>query len=145
VKKMSERKWRALDHCENKRFSGEDIFQEAEQIAKTEQLSFERIIVKDSEGVRVHTTDTQVAATIQAALQVAIAVVVRITIGDSEQADGVLEELKQVSSIKQKNAQKTIIENSTNVRVTTTDTDVAVNLQLLLQVLVAILASLDIL
>ena len=142
---MSERKWRALDHCENKRFSGEDIFQEAEQIAKTEQLSFERIIVKDSEGVKVHTTDTQVAATIQAALQVSIAVVVRITIGDSEQADGVLEELKQVSSIKQKNAQKTIIENSTNVRVTTTDTDVAVNLQLLLQVLVAILASLDIL
>ncbi|MED3981912.1 MULTISPECIES: spore coat protein [Priestia] len=142
---MSERKWRALDHCENKRFSGEDIFQEAEQIAKTEQLSFEKIIVKDSEGVRVHTTDTQVAATIQAALQVAIAVVVRITIGDSEQADGVLEELKQVSSIKQKNAQKTIIENSTNIRVTTTDTDVAVNLQLLLQVLVAILVSLDIL
>ncbi|UYP07528.1 spore coat protein [Priestia megaterium] len=142
---MSERKWRALDHCENKRFSGEDIFQEAEQIAKTEQQSFEKIIVKDSEGVRVHTTDTQVAATIQAALQVAIAVVVRITIGDSEQADGVLEELKQVSSIKQKNAQKTIIENSTNIRVTTTDTDVAVNLQLLLQVLVAILVSLDIL
>ncbi|WP_394549224.1 spore coat protein [Priestia aryabhattai] len=142
---MSERKWRALDHCENKRFSGEDIFQEAEQIAKTEQLSFEKIIVKDSEGVKVHTTDTQVAATIQAALQVAIAVVVRITIGDSEQANGVLEELKQVSSIKQKNAQKTIIENSTNVRVTTTDTDVAVNLQLLLQVLVAILVSLDIL
>ncbi|WP_394514647.1 spore coat protein [Priestia aryabhattai] len=142
---MSERKWRALDHCENKRFSGEDIFQEAEQIAKTEQQSFEKIIVKDSEGVRVHTTDTQVAATIQAALQVAIAVVVRITIGDSEQANGVLEELKQVSSIKQKNAQKTIIENSTNVRVTTTDTDVAVNLQLLLQVLVAILVSLDIL
>ena len=142
---MSERRWRALDHCENKRFSGEDIFQEAEQIAKTEQRSFEKIIVKDSEGVRVHTTDTQVAATIQAALQVAIAVVVRITIGDSEQANGVLEELKQVSSIKQKNAQKTIIENSTNIRVTTTDTDVAVNLQLLLQVLVAILVSLDIL
>ncbi|MED4268264.1 spore coat protein [Priestia megaterium] len=142
---MTEKRWRALDHCENKRFSGADIFQEAEQIAKTEQLSFEKIIVKDSEDVKVKTTDTQIAATIQAALQVAIAVVVRITIGDSEQANGVLEELKQVSSIKQKNAQKTIIENSTNVRVTTTDTDVAVNLQLLLQVLVAILVSLDIL
>ncbi|OHY73464.1 spore coat protein [Priestia aryabhattai] len=142
---MTEKKWRALDHCENKRFSGADILQEAEQITKTEQLSFEKIIVKDSEGVRVKTTDTQIAATIQAALQVAIAVVVRITIGDSDEANGVVEELKQVASIKQKNSQKTIIENSTNVRVTTTDTDIAVNLQLLLQVLVAILVSLDIL
>ncbi|MBX9968363.1 spore coat protein [Priestia aryabhattai] len=142
---MTERKWRALDHCENKRFTGKDVWQEADEIAKTEQQSFEKIIVKDSEDVKVQTTDTQVAATIQAALQIAIAVVVRISIGDNEQGNGVIEELKQVSSIKQKNSQKTIIENSTNVRVKTTDTDVAVNLQLLLQVLVAILVSLDIL
>ncbi|MED4003633.1 MULTISPECIES: spore coat protein [Priestia] len=142
---MTGRKWRALDHCENKRFSGNDVWQEADQIARTEQQSFEKIIVKDSEGVRVQTTDTQVAATIQAALQIAIAVVIRISIGDNEQGNGVMEELKQISSIKQKNSQKTIIENSTNVRVKTTDTDIAVNLQLLLQVLIAILASLDIL
>lgn len=142
---MTERKWRALDHCENKRFTGKDVWQEADQIAKTEQQSFEKIIVKDSENVKVQSTDTQVAATIQAALQIAIAVVVRISIGDNEQGNAVIQELKQVSSIKQKNAQKTIVENSTNVRVKTTDTDVAVNLQLLLQVLVAILVSLDIL
>ena len=142
---MGERKWRALDHCENKRFSGKDVWQEADQIAKAEQQSFEKIIVKDSENVKVQSTDTQVAATIQAALQIAIAVVVRISIGDNEQGNAVIQELKQVSSIKQKNAQKTIVENSTNVRVKTTDTDVAVNLQLLLQVLVAILVSLDIL
>ncbi|MFP7159522.1 spore coat protein [Priestia aryabhattai] len=142
---MTERKWRALDHCENKRFSGKDVWQEANQIAKAEQQSFEKIIVKDSENVKVQSTDTQVAATIQAALQIAIAVVVRISIGDNEQGNAVIQELKQVSSIKQKNAQKTIVENSTNVRVKTTDTDVAVNLQLLLQVLLAILVSLDIL
>ena len=142
---MTERKWRALDHCENKRFSGKDVWQEADQIAKTEQQSFEKIIVIGSEDVKVQTTDTQVAATIQAALQIAIAVVVRISIGDNEQGNAVIEELKQVSSIKQKNSQKTIVENSTRVRVKTTDTDVAVNLQLLLQVLIAILVSLDIL
>ncbi|MFE4036086.1 spore coat protein [Priestia sp. YIM B13489] len=142
---MTERKWRALDHCENKRFTGKDVWQEADQIAKTEQQSFEKIIVKDSENVKVQTTDTQVAATIQAALQIAIAVVVRISIGDNEQGNGVIEELKQVSSIKQKNSQKTIIENSTNIRVETTDTDLAVNLQVLLQVLLSLLARLDIL
>ena len=142
---MGERKWRALDHCENKRFSGADVLQEAEQIAAAEQKSFEKIIVKDSQDVKVHTTDTQVAVTIQVALQIAIAVVVRITIGDTEEGESIVQELKQFAVIKQKNAQKTIIENSTNVRVTTTDTDVAVNLQVLLQVLVAILVTLDIL
>lgn len=142
---MGGRKWRALDHCENKRFSGRDVWQEADQIAATEQKSFEKIIVKDSEGVRVQTTDTQIAATIQVALQIAIAVVVRITIGDNVQGNSVVEELKQFASIKQKNSQKTIIENSTNVNVTATDTDIAVNLQVLLQVLIAILVTLDIL
>ncbi|NGY85373.1 spore coat protein (plasmid) [Bacillus megaterium] len=142
---MGERKWRALDHCENKRFSGRDVWQEADQIATTEQKSFEKIIVKDSEGVRVQTTDTQIATTIQVALQIAIAVVVRITIGDNVQGNSVVEELKQFASIKQKNSQKTIIENSTNVNVTATDTDIAVNLQVLLQVLIAILVTLDIL
>ena len=142
---MGERKWRALDHCENKRFSGADVLQEAEQIAAAEQKSFEKIIVKDSQDVKVHTTDTQVAVTIQVALQIAIAVVVRITIGDTAEGESIVQELKQFAVIKQKNAQKTIIENSTNVRVTTTDTDIAVNLQVLLQVLVAILVTLDIL
>ncbi|WJD83767.1 spore coat protein [Priestia megaterium] len=142
---MGGRKWRALDHCENKRFSGRDVWQEADQIAATEQKSFEKIIVRDSEGVRVQTTDTQIAATIQVALQIAIAVVVRITIGDNTQGDSIVEELKQFAGIKQKNTQKTIIENSTNVNVTATDTDIAVNLQVLLQVLIAILVTLDIL
>ncbi|MGG1565443.1 spore coat protein [Priestia megaterium] len=79
---------------------------------------------------------------LQAALQVAIAVVVRISIGDGDQSDSVIQDLKQFVKIKQKNAQKTIIENSTNG---TSDTDLAVNLLLLLQVLVAILVSLEIL
>ncbi|PGK30314.1 spore coat protein [Priestia megaterium] len=141
---MSEKKWRALDHCNNIRFNNE-VLQEADQAALTEQKSFEKIIVKDSEGVTVRTTDTQVAVSIQAALQVAIAVVIRITIGDNDEGEAIIQDLKQFASIKQKNAQKTIIENSTNVEVTTTDTDIAVNLQVLLQILVAILVSLDIL
>ncbi|WP_342032821.1 spore coat protein (plasmid) [Priestia megaterium] len=59
--------------------------------------------------------------------------------------DSVIQDLKQFAKIKQKNAQKTIIENSTNVKVRTSDTALAVNLLLLLQVLVAILVSLEIL
>jgi spore coat protein X len=47
--------------------------------------------------------------------------------------------------VKQINRQQTYIENSRGVNITTTDTDIAVNIQLLLQVLVAILVKLDIL
>jgi len=87
----------------------------------------------------------QVAADIQAALQVAIGVVIRISIGDGDQSDSIIQDLKQFAKIKQKNAQKAIIENSTNVKVRTSDTDLAVNLLLFLQVLVAILVSSEIL
>ncbi|WEA47232.1 spore coat protein [Priestia aryabhattai] len=142
---MNERKWRALDHCENERFSGKDVSQEADQIAVVEQNSWEKIIIRDSESVRVQTTDTQIAATIQLALQAAIAIVVRITIGDNDQGDRIVQEFKQVAAVtKQQNNQKTVIENSVNVNVTTIDTSVAVNLQLLLQVLLAILFTLEI-
>lgn len=77
-----------------------DVLQEADQVTITEQLSFEKIIVKDSEDIRVETSDMQVAADIQAALQVAIAVVIRISIGDGDQSDSVIQDLKQFAKVK---------------------------------------------
>ncbi|MEC2788754.1 spore coat protein, partial [Bacillus thuringiensis] len=91
------------------------------------------------------TTDTKAALSIQAALQAAIVVVVSISIADSEKADKITQELFQKSSIKQINRQKTFIKNSRNVTVTTTDTDIAVNIQILLQILLALLVKLNIL
>lgn len=142
---MSEKKWRALDHCDKKDNKDATVHQEADQVALTKQTSYEWIIVKDSEGITVSTTDTQVAVSLQAALQAAIVAVIRITIGDSDRSNAVAQELTQFVKTKQKNKQKTVIECSKNVHVTTTDTDIAVNLQVLLQVLVAIIAQLDVL
>jgi spore coat protein X len=142
---MGERKWRALDHCKDKNDNKADVVQEADQVAKMKQQSKEWIIIKDSEDVEVHTTDTQVALSLQAALQVAIAVVITITIGDSDKGKAVVQDLKQFFKSKQSNTQKTIIIGSKNVEVTTTDTQVAVNIQALLQILVAIVAKLDVL
>ncbi|GMR67912.1 hypothetical protein BAC7755_45800 [Bacillus sp. MN7755] len=51
----------------------------------------------------------------------------------------------QKSSVKQVNKQETVIRNSRNVTVTTTDTDIAVNVQILLQILLALLVKLNIL
>lgn len=122
-----------------------DVEQEAIQYQYTEQDSDELIWIKDSCNIKVHTTDTQAAVSLQVALQLAIALVISITIGDSDQGQFVAQQLIQEMGTEQSNTQKIIINNSKDVNVTTTDTDVAVNVQALLQVLVALVAELDIL
>ena len=141
---MSENKWRALDDFNCKDDNDAEVTQEAAQITSTTQQSFEWIVIKDSEGVEVHTTDTQVAVSLQAAIQAAIAVVISVTVGDSEAGKGVVQDLKQYFKSNQRNTQKTIITGSKCVKVTTTDTQVAVNIQALIQILLAIVARLDI-
>jgi spore coat protein X len=142
------KKWSALEGTAHPARCAHDeavVEQEATQVSKTVQASEEHIIIRDSCQVHVHTTDTKAAVNLQAALQLAVALVLSITIGDSDDADKVSQELLQRVSVRQLNHQKTLIENSRNVKVTTTDTDVAVNIQVLLQVLVALVAKLDIL
>lgn len=145
VKDVNNRKkWRALDHCESSN-NNATVTQEGEQVAKIEQKSFEVIVVRDSEGVDVTTTDTQVAVSLQLGIQAAIVAVIIATIGDTDQGRAVVQDILQVTKTKQRNVQKTIIEGSRNVRVTTTDTDLAANIQVLLQILAAIIAKLEIL
>ncbi|MGM1846724.1 spore coat protein, partial [Bacillus cereus group sp. BceL184] len=109
-----------------------NFLEEAIQTDEIDQISEEYIEIVDSADVQVTTTDTKAALSIQAALQAAIVVVVSISIADSEKADKITQELFQKSAIKQINRQKTFIKNSRNVTVTTTDTDIAVNIQILL-------------
>lgn len=142
--------WNALDQssehpvepCGN---SNNDDLNEADQISEIDQSSNEVIIIRDSCDVTVETTDTQIAASLQAALQVAIAVVVNITIADNSRAEKVTQELLEMSQIRQSNRQRLEIINSRTIDVTTTDTDVAISLQLMLQILVSLFAQLDIL
>ncbi|MCZ8540394.1 spore coat protein [Psychrobacillus psychrodurans] len=136
-------RWRALDYCDNNNNAVDP--QESDQDAEIEQNSFEVIIIRDSEGVSVNTTDTQVAVSLQIAIQAAIVAVIIATIGDSEQSRAVVQDIKQFTKSRQRNTQRTIVEGSRNVTVTTTDIDVAVNIQASLQILVAIIAKLDIL
>ncbi|GMG76903.1 spore coat protein [Priestia aryabhattai] len=122
-----------------------EVVQELDQLSLIDQESDELIWIKDSCDINVTTTDTQAAIGIQVAIQVAIAIVIRIAIGDTSQNDGVLQDLLQLSEIEQTNKQKIYIENSKDVEITTTDTDVALNVQVLLQVLVAIIVLVDVL
>jgi spore coat protein X len=135
-------RWSALDHCNCNK--NNDVTQGAVQENETIQASEETIIIKDSCNIEVTTTETQVAVSLQVAIQVAIALVINITIADSDHAEKVTQQLLQNSVIKQANKQKLVIENSRDVKVTTTDTDVAVSLQVLIQILIALLVQIDI-
>ncbi|HET7627330.1 MAG TPA: spore coat protein [Bacillales bacterium] len=143
----NERRWSALDPTAVHPLSPNDegVEQQGDQVAYNEQSSEEKVIVIDSCDVEIHTTDTKAAVNLQAALQVAIALIISITIGDSDTGDKVTQDLLQRVRVKQSNKQTTYVENSRGVNITTTDTDLAVNIQLLLQVLVALLVKLDIL
>jgi spore coat protein X len=136
-------KWCALESSSHPIFGDDN--QLAAQKAEIFQFSKEDILIYDSENVEINTTDTRVGLSIQAALQAAIVVILTISLGSSTEADKVAQELFQKSSIKQINKQRTVVKNSRNVKVTTTDTDIAANIQILIQLLVAILVKLDIL
>lgn len=117
----------------------------AEQFNKEIQLSEELIHIINSCDVQVSTTDTKAALSLQASLQAAIALIISISIADSTKAERITQELIQTANIKQQTFQKVVIEDSQGVNVTTTDTQIALNIQLLLQILLTLIVKLDIL
>ncbi|UOR13926.1 spore coat protein [Halobacillus amylolyticus] len=136
--------WNALDPTSDHPF-GNTIDQDANAQLKNIQQSFESIVIKDSCDINVSTSDTQVAVNIQVAIQAAIALIVSISIADSEKANTITQDLNSQLKSSQVNRQQTYIENSRGVTVTTDDSDVAVNVQVALQVLVALVIRLGIL
>lgn len=121
-----------------------DLLQDADMLTLVDQESDELIWIKDSINVHVHSTDTQASVSLQVALQLAIALVISITIADSEHGNEIAQELFQHFDSEQMNKQKILVKNSKDVNITTTDTDISVNIQALLQILISLVAKLDI-
>jgi spore coat protein X len=121
-----------------------EVVQDADQHSNIDQESDEFIFIKNSYNCCVESTDTQAAVSLQIGLQLAIALVLRITILSSDEGGAVSEELFQTFTSQQSNKQKVLIENCKDVKVTTTDTDLSVNIQALLQVLLTLVATLDV-
>ena len=121
------------------------VSQDGDQFSFTDQDSDEIIFIKDSCMIDVHTTDTQASISLQVGLQLAIALIVSITIGDTDRSKVVTQDIFQKVLAQQTNQQKIVIDNSKDVSITTTDTDVSLNIQALLQVLVALVVKLDVL
>jgi len=126
-------------------FDDGTVTEEAGEYSFMDQESAELIWVKESCNIKVQTTNTQVGLSLQAALQLAISFVLKISLADSNEGEAVSQELLQKFSLEQTNKQKIYIYNTKDANVYTTDTDLAVNIQLLLQVLVALVVMIDIL
>jgi spore coat protein X len=142
-----DRTWSALDNdsrhplfCNENR----EIEQEADQVSSEVQISEELIFIKDSCNVNVTSVDTKTALSLQQAIQTAITTIIRISIADGDRADRITQELFQSSRIKQITRQKTIVENSRDIEIRTIDSQVATNIQLLTQILMALIVELDI-
>lgn len=119
--------------------------QAGSELSLLEQESAELIWVKESCNITVNSTDTQIGVSLQAAIQLAIALVLNISIADGTERDAVSQELTQQFSMTQQNRQKIFIYNTKDAVVTTHDTDLAINIQLMLQVLIALMLLIDIL
>lgn len=121
-----------------------DVVQDADQFAGVEQDSDELIFIKDSCNITVTSTDTQASLSLQVGLQLAIALVLQVTLADTDQGNSIANDLLQFFDAEQSNKQKIIVENSKDITITTTDTDLAVNIVALLQVLASLVAKLDV-
>ena len=67
----------------------EDVLQAADQFSQIDQESDELIFIKNSYNCCVKSTNTQAAVSLQVGLQLAIALVLRITIFDSNEGAAV--------------------------------------------------------
>ncbi|GLF90909.1 spore coat protein [Bacillus australimaris] len=123
----------------------ENILQHGDQISQNKQISEEVIIIRDSCDINVSSVDAQVAVSVQTAVQLALVAIINLSIADNDLADEIAQDLVQLTTTKQANRQKLIIENSRDVVVSTVDADVAVAVQTLVQILSALIIAIGIL
>lgn len=142
-KKRKDHGWSPFSNCKHPLDS--TIEQEADQEIKNVQTSYEEIVIRDSCDVDVTTTDTKIAASIQASLQAALVAVISISIGSSSRAEAIVQDLMQKINVTQSNRQRVYVQNSKGVVVSTTDSFISVNIQVLLQILLALVVQLDVL
>jgi spore coat protein X len=100
--------------------------------------------IKNSHNIKIQLSDNQSANSLQLSLHLAIALILNI-ISDTTNSDDLVIQKPIQQSIIKADKQSIVIENSRDITIITNDTDLTSNIQLLLQVLVALLVQIDIL
>ncbi|PFB01103.1 hypothetical protein CN383_12155, partial [Priestia megaterium] len=100
--------------------------------------------IKNSHNIKIQLSDNQSANSLQLSLNLAISLILNI-ISDTTNSDDLVMRKSIQQSIIKADKQGIVIENSRDITIITNDTDSISNIQLLLQVLVALLVQIDIL
>ncbi|MGG3642283.1 spore coat protein [Bacillus gobiensis] len=114
-------------------------------IAELTSDADETIYIVGSEVITINSTNNKIALSLQAAVQAIIALVIQLTIADSDKADSIRNQISSNMKWLNRKMKVIYIENSSNVTVTVSSVDIAVTLQFMLQILLSILAAVDIL
>lgn len=114
------------------------------QDVETSQGIYQLVVVKHSENVEISLTNIQALINLQFALQLAIELILSVSLLTTAQNGRVIQDLTEVTHSSQRTVSTIVVENSRNVTVNETTADIAANVQLLLQVLLAIVAKLDV-
>ncbi|ALC80771.1 MULTISPECIES: spore coat protein [Bacillus] len=114
-------------------------------IAELTSDAEETIYIVGSEAITINSTNNKIALSLQAAVQAIIALVIQLTIADSDKADSVRNQISSNMKWLNRKMKVIYIENSSHVTVTVSSVDIAVTLQFMLKILLSILATVDIL
>jgi len=129
------------NHFEDESKEDAVIDQDTDAFSFIDQDSDELIWIKDSCDIDVTTRDTQDATQVQLLLQTVV-FVLTILLAEEGKGQVIAQELFAAANIDQVNKQKIIIVNSKDVTITTTDSDTALNVQIVAQTLVSVLSIL---
>ena len=127
----------------SRRRPGLDIHESASQYSFNRQSQNETLFIANSSDVLVITAQIQAAVSVQVAIQLAIALVLSIVIFDEPQSKAIYEELMQLTSTTQSMRQQTGIVDSHDVLVINVDLEASVQIQILLQILLALVVEFE--
>ena len=126
-------------------FNREDtnIFESADQVQLTRQSQNENLWIVNSSDVLVVTAQIQAAISVQIAIQLAIALVLSIIIADEAESKSIYEELIQLTATSQSMRQQTGIVDSHDILVINVDLEASAQIQILLQILLALVVEFE--
>lgn len=123
--------------------SGTRIAESADQRSFASQSQNENLMIINSSDVAVITAQIQAAISVQVAIQFALAFVLSIVIADDARRKEIYEELMQLTATSQSMRQQTGIVDSHDILVVNVDLEASVQIQILLQILLALIAEFE--
>lgn len=123
--------------------SDSQVSETAGQYSLTNQTQSENLIIVNSSDVAVITAQIQAAVSVQVAIQFALAFVLSIVIADDAQSKEIYQELMQLTATNQSMRQQTGIVDSHDILVVNVDLEASIQIQILLQILLALVVEFE--